>query len=295
MFNVPPARTTEFEKLFKQHQLLISGCNVFYHNIRLINGRHRILDRKTFDEYYKNFTADIELKTSPIDSFIPDDTDPNQDTPDEVTPEDLMNERLFYVNRNEEAVPEYGRIKRRVTEADLRETLGETHPVVMALTNHEVTMDDIIDDIFIYWALYKYLDQIVRIRIQVFSNMTPLIEYITNKITLADLKKAIHTDKLNDEKIAKYRSDLMFFAPDIKKICDFYMDKEKYPQTEIKFDLDNLINRVLSNTDGKGDKFIALGMYLIASFAVSDFMTEDPTVITDRRCMDYVRNVLAQA
>ena len=150
MFNVPPARTTEFEKLFKQHQLLISGCNVFYHNIRLINGRHRILDRKTFDEYYKNFTADIELKTSPIDSFIPDDTDPNQDTPDEVTPEDLVNERLFYVNRNEEAVPEYGRIKRRVTEADLRETLGETHPVVMALTNHEVTMDDIIDDIFIY-------------------------------------------------------------------------------------------------------------------------------------------------
>ena len=89
MFNVPPAKTHEFEKLFKTHQVQISACDVFFQNIRLLNGRHRILDRNTFDEYYKNFTADIELKTSPIDAFIPNDIEPT-DTPDEIDPEDLF-------------------------------------------------------------------------------------------------------------------------------------------------------------------------------------------------------------
>lgn len=291
MFNVPPAKTHEFEKLFKTHQVQISACDVFFQNIRLLNGRHRILDRNTFDEYYKNFTADIELKTSPIDAFIPNDIEPT-DTPDEIDPEDLMKQRLFYVNRNEEAVPEYGRIKNRVTEKELRGTLNETHPVIMALTNHEVTMDDIIDDIFIYWAMYKYLEQITVIRMQIFSNMTPLIEYIVNNISLQQLKYALHTKKVNMEKIAKYREELMFFAPDYRKICECYQDEEKYPECPIHFDLDHVVNLLLTNVDIKSDRYIALGIYLIASFAVSDFMNSDKTEASP--CENYVLDVVSQ-
>lgn len=292
MFNVPPKRAEEFEKLFKTHQVQISACDVFLQNIRLLNGRHHILDRRTFDEYYKTFTSDIELQTSPMDSFIPTDIQPT-DTPDVIDPEELMKQRLFEVNRTQEAFPEYFRIKNRVTEQELRNTLGETHPVIMALVNNEVTMDEIIDDIAIYWAVYKYLEQITIIRMQIFSNMTPMIEYIVDHFgTVKDLKRAIHVNKINPKKVGMYRNSLMFFGPDFTKVCECYKDADKHPDIPIHFDLEKTIDMLLSSTDVKADRLVVLGIYLIASFAVSDFM--HPDEVQDRRCMDYVTNVLSK-
>ena len=290
MFNVPPAKAKEFEKLFETHQVQVSACDVFLQNIRLLNGRHHILDRKTFEQYYKNFTADIELETSPMDSFIPNDIQPT-DTPDEIDPEELMKQRLFYVNRTEEAFPEYFRIKKRVTEEELKSTLGETHPVIMALLNNEVTYDDVIDDIAIYWAVYKYIEQITIIRLQIFSNMTPLIDYVAEHFDSARiLRNTIHTKNINGKKIGQYRNDLMFFGPDYTKICECYKDAEKHPEIPVHFDLDHLINLLLTNTDIKADRLIVLGIYLIASFAVSDFMNPETP---DMRCRNYVTDVLA--
>lgn len=288
MFNVPQSKINQFAKLFDTHRVQISACDVYFQNIRMLNGRHHIMDRKTFEEYYKTFTSDIELQTSPIDAFIPNDITPT-DTPDEMDVDELMNQRLFFVNRDVETVPEYGRIKNRITEAEIRKTLNETHPVIMALTNNEVTMDEIVDDVFIYWAVYKYIEQITMIRLQIFSNMTPLIEYISENISRDDLKRALHS-KINPKKIAKYHDDMLFFGPDYRKICEYY-DPDKSPDSPVHFDLSNLIDRILSNVDIKCDEYIALGMYLIASYAVSDFMTPDKPELTESE--RYVLEVLS--
>ena len=285
MFNVPQSKTNEFAKLYQTHRVQISASDVYFQNIRMLNGRHTILDRKTFQEFYRVFTSDIELQTSPIDAFIPCNIEPT-DTPDEIDPADLMKQKLFLVNRE---VPEYERIKKRVTTDELKNTLNETHPVIMAMTTGKATYDDVIDDIFIYWCLFKYIEQIEAIRLQIFSNMTPLIEYVVKNIDEFAIKRYLRISKIKEDKVNKHQ-DMMFFGPDYSMICKFYMDEKNAENNIPVFDLDNLINRLMSNIDITGDKYIILGLYLIASFAVADF--KGPAADTSE-CVQYVRNVIS--
>lgn len=288
MFNVPNSKLKTFAEPLEEYVREVAASDVLFHNIRLLNGRHRILDKKTFDAEYKTFTSDIELQTSPLDSIIPNSVAPT-DTPDVVEPEDLVKQRLFLINRNEETVPEYGRIKRRITEERIREDLNETHPVIVALVKGEVTMDDIVDDVFIYWSVYKYIEEIQKLHIQMFATMNDLIEWVTTTFTLDDFLKAIHTKKYNAKKINKYREESLFFFPTEKKICDFYAEDER---VQYKFDLLGLVNLLLSNTDTKYDFLIALAVYLIADYAVADIIAPDGSQKSP--CEAYVRDVLSK-
>lgn len=275
MFNVPQPKVNEFEKLFSNHQLNISACDVYYANIRMItvNARGYVMKRDDFVKYYKTFTSDIELVTSPIDAFVPI-------TPDEQPKEENQRPKLFVVNQT---VPEYGRIKNRITMDELKKTLPETHPVIVALNNNEVSLDDIIDEIFSYWCMYKYLEQIDRIRLAIFSNMTPIIEYVVENIRFDQLKNYLKTDKINLEKIDKH-DELVFFEADYKMICEYY---DQCESVDYRFDLDNLIKRLITNICLKSDIYIILGIYLTASFAVSDIKTH-----AESPCVNYVRDVL---
>jgi hypothetical protein len=70
--------------------------------IRMINGHHRYLNKEDFEKYYLNFTADIELVSSPIEAFIPDYEEFEQNE---------TKKRIFVVNRD---VPEYERLNKRM-------------------------------------------------------------------------------------------------------------------------------------------------------------------------------------
>ena len=274
MFNVPQKKISEFKSLYNNHRMMVSGCDVFFQNIRLLNGRHTILDRQTFVDNYKTFTSDIELETSPIDAFIPNSEEESDGT-----------KKLFLVNRD---VPEYERIKKRITIDELKKTLGETSPIIMAMDKSEVTYDDVIDDIFIYWCVFKYIEQIERIRIQIFSNFTPVIEYVVTNIDLHDMKRYLISNKINPEKIDKH-SDTVFFGPDYDMICKFYMNEKNVEEEIPMFDLDHLMQRLITNITLKSDIYVIVGLYLTASFAVADFKGHTQ----DSHCCEYVRNVLA--
>lgn len=271
MFNVPQPKVNEFQKLYDNHRLMVSGCEVFFQNIRMLNGRHTIMDRNTFVENYKVFTSDIELQTSPIDAFIPNAEEDNK--------------KLFLVNRD---VPEYERIKNRITMEELKKTFNETHPIIMGLADGSVSYDDVIDDIFIYWCVFKYIEQIEGIRIQMFSNFTPVIEYIVTNIDIHDLKRYLISNKIRPEKIEKH-SDTIFFGPDYDMICKFYLNEENEKNNIPVFDLDNLMQRLISNITLTSDIYIIIGMYLTASFAVADFKG----TTSDSPCCEYIRNTLA--
>jgi len=282
MFNIPQPKIKEFSKLYDMHRMQISACDVFFQNIRMLNGRHTILDRDTFETYYKTFTSDIELESNPIDAFVPCDQPIEMD--EEGVPKPS---KLFVVNQT---MKDYQRIQNRVTMDELKSTLPETHPVIMALANNTVKLEDVIDDIYIYFSLFKYIEQIERLRIQIFSNMTPVIEYVVTNIDIYDVKRFLISSKVNPEKVNKHQ-DLMFFGADYAMICKFYNDEKNIENGIPYFDLDNLINRLMSNIVLKSDIYIILGMYLTASFAVADFKGH---AAKESPCVDYVKDVLSQ-
>lgn len=270
MFKIPDGIIHEFKPVYENHRLQVSACNIFYQNIRLLNGRHKILDRNSYQEFYHGILNDIELETSPIDSFVPTDGT-------------VEGGGLFMVNQ---LVPEYERIAKRVTLEDLYNTIPMTHEVHMKLKDNPNLLSTVVDDIYIYWCVFKYLDQIEKIRLNMFSNMTPIIEYVVNNISLKDLKEFKRSDKVNPDKYTKYCQDVIF-NPEISMVHKFYLE----PHGSIpSIDVVNLIMRLVTNIDLKSDIYIIIGLYMTMSFAMTDIANDK---IDESPCVVYVRDVLA--
>ena len=275
MFNLSPAIADRFEVLYQTHHQLISTCDVFFNNIRLLNGRHTILTRDDFTEHYDLITSDIELVTHPSDAVI-------LCGGDEV-PEG-QKKKLFVVNQT---TPEYERIKNRVTLESIHRDLPPTHHVVVALDKNEVTLEEVVDDVYIYWLVFRYIKQIEIARLRMFQNFSPVVEYVVENYDASTIRRYLITDKINEEKIEKHE-DLLFFAPDYMQTCKFYENEENVNKNIPVFNLDYLIDRLMSNICLKSDIYIILGIYLTASFAMSDFAQG-----IDSPCVNYVRNVLS--
>ena len=79
------------------------------------------------------------------------------------------------------------------------------------------------------------------------------------------------------------------FNPDISATQKFYKNPTK--ETIPTLDVVNLIMRLISNIVLKTDIYIILGVYLILSFAMSDFNNDK---IEDSPCATYVRDVLSK-
>ena len=84
------------------------------------------------------------------------------------------------------------------------------------LSDNANTYDDIIDDIFINFCIYRYLAQIDLIRMKSVSNYTEIIEYIVNNITKKDIQSFLVSKKINEDKYIKYCSDILF-NPDVSR------------------------------------------------------------------------------
>lgn len=287
MFQVPAAKNKDWKKLFDNHRAMMSSCDVYFENMIMLNGRHTILDRETFNAEFRTFTNDIDLVTSPIDAFEPAMNEgPAEQSEENETDQPVRKNKLFVPNRE---TPEYKRIKNRITMDQLHRTFNETHPVMMALSKNEVTLETVVDDIYIYYCFFKFARQIELVRINSFSNYTPIIEYVVTNVTYDDLRRFLVTKKIDEAKVAKH-TDLCFFAMDRKAVTDFYLNGKANDAPE--FDLDDLIDRLISNIVYKNDIYMILAVYLVASFAVSDFKAGQ-AVVDGSPCAKYVIEVLS--
>lgn len=270
MFKTPDGKNNEFRKLFETHRLQIAACNVFFQNIRMLNGRHKILDRETYKEFYHNIMADIELETSPIDAFVPC-TDENSTD-------------LFVVNQ---LVPEYERIKKRVTLDDIFNTFPMTHNIHMKLKENPTLLSTIVDDVFIYYCMFKYLNQIDIIRLNIGSNLSPIVNYVVENVSLQDIKNYMSSRRINEEKYAKYCSDMLFNS-DVSHTQKFYAEGHgDIPPIDVV----NLMMRLTTNIDVKSDMYIVIGIYMTLWFAISDIVNEKAE---DSPCLQYVRDVISK-
>jgi len=250
MFKITEGVSNQFKKSFETHRLHIATMNIFYNNIRLLNNHHKFLDRETYNNYCTDLLKDIELVTSPIDAIIPCD---------ETVKE------LFVVNQ---LVPEYEEILSIMTLEKLYEIIPPTHEVHIKLKDNPNILTNVIDDIFIYFCIYKYLRQIDIIRINTFSNMKEIIEYVVNNVTLKDIKSFLISKKTDENKYEKYCKDILF-NPDVAATQKFY---SKQHNDIPAIDILSLMMRLSSNIVIKSDIYIIIGIYLILSFSISDIV-----------------------
>jgi hypothetical protein len=269
MIKIPSSMLAEFKGCYDTHKVNIAACNIFYETIKMLNlnKKHNIVTRDMYRDIFMPTLSDIELVTPPTDAFIPGEG----------------TDRLFSVNQ---LAPEYIEITKRIPLSLIEATFDPTSELVMTLKEDPNKLIIAHDDIFIYYNLFKYLDQIDIIRLSIFSNYTPVIEYIIDNITLEDWQDYIKTNRINDEKYAKKCEDLIF-NPDIKSVYNFYMTNAKAPN----FDIVNLLKKLVSNTVLNTDIYIILGVYITLMYAMADFNNEKAE---DSKCAIYVKEVLSK-
>lgn len=276
MITIPQHELNEFKDIFEnKYKLCVNSCNIYFQTIRLINKHHSFLTKDDFDAFYYNITRDIELVSNPYEAFIPD----------KAEMENPNVRRVFIVNRD---VPEYVRIQKRVTLDDLFNTIPPEHEVHMLLKENSSKLVDVVDDVFIYWSVHKYLDAIDQLRLQSISCMTPIIEYVVNNITMNDWKDYLSSKRINEDKCEKYLTADVIFQPDFDHTVEFY--KEDHNDV-FAFDVSNLIERMCTNIIVKTDIYMIIAVYLILTFSKVDIKNESYDISP---CAAYVRDILSR-
>ena len=260
----------EIGKRFKVHVANIAACNIYFQTIRAINNMSSVVDRNTFQEYFRDALSDIELVTPPTDAFIPD-------------PEDKTH--IFRVNR---LAAEYIKIAERLPIHLFEETFGPTNALVILIKSDSKELEKAYDDIFTYYCLFKYIDMIEMMRLNMFSNFTPMIEWIVENVTMKDWKNYLVTNKPNPDKYAAKCEDILF-NPDVATTFKFYANNDDPAIPE--FDVCNLMMRIVTNMVKKDDIYLVLGTYLLISFAMGDFNNKKAE---DSVCGTYVRDILSK-
>lgn len=302
MINIPGKQLKQFETIYNQHRSMTLSMQILYDHIRLLTMKHKIMDRSTYQEFYFNICKDVELETPPMDIFIPGEE-----------------ENTIDINRE---IPEWNKLKTRISKEDLFETLPMTHPVYIYAKDNIGEFEVLIDDALIHWSTFKYLAEIEKLMMSSYMNGTPLIEWmcggdaiiddggavakeaIPRGVTIETFKSYLQSDKIKEEKIKKkeYLSDICF-NPNMLRGKEFYLQIQKGEEemdfTHFEklglepFDMENLILRIASNTLLKSDKFIILGVYLILSFSIPDILNIEKFENNIPPCVKYIQEVLS--
>lgn len=259
--------------LYVKQKLNTASCNILFEHIKSISNTHSYLDRLTYQNDFLPALSSIDLVTDPQAAFIPRD---------DITKEINGVKRIWDPNR---LAPEYIEITKRIPLSLLEETYGPTNALVILAKADPKNLDTIYDDIYIYFMLFKWLDQINLIRLTSFSNYCEVIEYVVDNITYDDWKTFLKTtSKINIQKYAS-KCEEVIFNPEIASIQKFYKNHEP------KFDAVNLMMRLVSNVIVNHEMYLVFAVYLIMSCAVID-LSEEKTSVS--KCMDYVNNVLSK-
>jgi len=281
MMLIPMGLDRQWTNIYKQHQYLVNSCNIYFNTIKLVNNKHKLLDRFGFVEYYKDILDDIELTSHPIDLFIPND---NMD--EELENQDGHVPQIVTVSHN---TPEYERIKKRINLDDLYATIPATDPVHIEMKKNPGKLDIVVDDIMIYWCVFKFMHMIEMIHLKEVSVMKPVIEYTVEHITLDQWKEYMASRRVNEKKIAKWMED-NFFGPDYEHTCAFYAS-ESVDNKAIVINVDELLRKLCTNIVFNSDIYIIIAVYLILSFSMADIMEGN---FEGSPCATYVRDVISQ-
>lgn len=277
MFNINRSMIEDFDQIFNNHRYLVNRMNIYFLNIKLINNKYRYMDKKTYDACFRNALSSIELNSDPIESIVPY-SDPETDG--------FENDRSFYLNYE---VEEGKAIVEKIDAEVMRDTLIPGSDLATKFANEEVSLKDLVDDVYLHFLVTKYWEQINALRFQAYSNLTQLIEYTVKFVDLKTLKNHMVSKKLNEEKYAEKCQDLIFNY-EMSIIHNLYSDAEKLNEYDIKpFNFQEFMIRVATNLTVKTDIYILLGIYGACSFASVELSKTNNQNLSP--CVEFVRMV----
>lgn len=277
MFNINRSMIEDFDQIFNNHRYLVNRMNIYFLNIKLINNKYRYMDKKTYDACFRNALSSIELNSDPIESIVPY-SDPETDG--------FENDRSFYLNYE---VEEGKAIVEKIDAEVMRDTLIPGSDLATKFANEEVSLKDLVDDVYLHFLVTKYWEQINALRFQAYSNLTQLIEYTVKFVDLKTLKNHMVSKKLNEEKYAEKCQDLIFNY-EMSIIHNLYGDAEKLNEYDIKpFNFQEFMIRVATNLTVKTDIYILLGIYGACSFASVELSKTNNQNLSP--CVEFVRMV----
>lgn len=256
MFKIPPAKLVEYKQILELHKLYINTMSIYYTNTRLLINKHKYLDRETYLEYFREALNRVEMASDPIELIIPNDGDYDDNRP-------------FYLNHETQ---EWKDLTELLPLDVLLNSLPDTNEIVLKIKNNEIDPNDVLEDIFLYFCMYKFYDHVDLMRKQIVTNLSDLIEYVMNKISIKDIDNHITSKKIKQERYVKNCKDIIF-TPEFTMLWNFFKDKDKLTDTNIKpFDVRELMMLLTSNIDTKTDILVILGIYEIISCAMFDIV-----------------------
>lgn len=278
MFNINRSKLTDFNQIFNNHRYFVNRMNIYLLNIRLIQDKYRHMDKQTYDTCFRNALSAIELNSDPIESIVPYS---------DVDTDGFENDRSFYLNYETEEAKE---IVEKIDAEVMRDTLLPGSELATKFANDEVSLKDLVDDVYLHYLVTKYWEQINAIRFQAYSNLSKLIEYTTELVNMKTLKNYMISKKLNETKYAEKCQDIICNY-EMTLIYRFFNNAEVLKEFDIKpFDLQNLLIRLATNLTVKSDIYIILGIYGACSFASVELMKPNKQQPLSP-CVDFVRMI----
>jgi hypothetical protein len=235
------------------------------------------MDKDTYDKCFRNALSAIELNSEPLESIVPY-SDPETDG--------FENDRSFYLNYETE---EGKAIVEKIDADVMRDTLIPGSELATKFANDEVSLKDLVDDVYLHFLVTKYWEQINALRFQAYSNLTPLIEYTVTLVDLKTLKNYMNSKKENIEKYENKCRDIICNY-ELSLVQRMYSNEDIMSKFNIKtFDLQKLMIKLATNFTVLSDIYIILGIYGALSFASVELNKPNNTNMSP--CVEFTRMI----
>ena len=277
MFNINRSKIVDFEQIFNNHRYFVNRMNIYLLNIQLIRNGYRHMDQETYNTCFRNALSAIELNSDPIESIVPYS---------DVDTDGFENDRSFYLNYETE---EAKAIVEKIDADVMRDTLLPGSDLAAKFANEEVSLKDLVDDVYLHYLVTKYWEQVNAIRFQAYFNITPIIEYTVETVNEKSLKNHLVSRRDNIEKYEIKCRDIICNY-EMSLVCRTFKDETLLSKFDIKpFDVQKLMISLATNLTIKTDIFIILGIYGAISFASVEL--SKPKIDKLSPCVDFVRMI----
>ena len=277
MFNINRSKIVDFNQIFNNHRYFVNRMNIYLLNIQLIKNGYRYMDQETYNTCFRNALSAIELNSDPIESIVPYS---------DVDTDGFENDRSFYLNYETE---EAKAIVEKIDADVMRDTLLPGSDLAAKFANEEVSLKDLVDDVYLHYLVTKYWEQVNALRFQAYSNLSPLIEYTVELVNEKTLKNYLVSRRENIEKYEMKCRDIICNY-EMSIVCRTFNNEELLSKFDIKhFDLQKLMISLATNLTVKTDIYIILGIYGAISFASVEL--SKPKIDKLSPCVDFVRMI----
>lgn len=277
MFNINRSKIVDFDQIFNNHRYFVNRMNIYLLNIQLIRNKYRHMDQETYNTCFRNALSAIELNSDPIESIVPYS---------DVDTDGFENDRSFYLNYETE---EAKAIVEKIDADVMRDTLLPGSDLATKFANEEVSLKDLVDDVYLHYLVTKYWEQVNALRFQAYSNLTPLIEYTVELVNEKTLKNHLVSRRENIEKYENKCRDIICNY-EMSLVCRTFNNEELLSKFDIKpFNLQQLMISLATNLTVKTDIYIILGIYSAISFASVELCK--PKIDKLSPCVDFVRMI----